>query len=61
MKKIILITAISTLVLASCKKDYTCDCTSDSGKIVLVLENSSKSDAEDTCNSVNSEFTCELK
>jgi len=49
------------MALASCKKDYTCECTGDSGEITYLIENSSKSDAEKGCTSTNASFTCNLK
>lgn len=30
MKKVIFMLAVATLSMTSCKKDYTCECTSDS-------------------------------
>jgi hypothetical protein len=63
MKKIILVAAVAMLVLASCKKDYTCECTSSLlGVTSFVIEDSSKSDAEDGCSGTGSTLTtCNLK
>jgi len=52
MKRVILVAAVSMMALASCKKDYTCECVTSgltSGTTSTVIENSSKSDAEDAC------------
>ncbi len=72
MKKVILVAAVGMLALASCKKDYTCECTTtDSSGFfddvsTSVTINATKSDAETTCS--GSEVTagtlttkCELK
>lgn len=61
MKKVIIMGGLFMTVLVSCKKDYICDCKSDSGTIVLKIENSTESNAKEECDSVNSDFTCELK
>lgn len=61
MKKIIIAGIALMTVLVSCKKDYVCDCKSDSGTIVLKIKNSTESNAKEECASVNSEYTCELK
>jgi len=58
MKRVILVAAVSLMALASCKKDYTCECTvtsnGSSATSSTVLENVSKSDAEDACISTSS-------
>jgi len=61
MKKITLIVAVLIMSLSSCKKDYSCECKGDSGEITFLIENSSKSDAEEGCTSSNASFTCNLK
>jgi len=73
MKRVILVAAVSMMALASCKKDYTCECTVTAGgssaTSSTVLENVSKSDAEDACISTSSytvgtttsTTTCDLK
>ncbi|MES2681863.1 MAG: hypothetical protein V4635_18360 [Bacteroidota bacterium] len=52
MKKVLFIAAIASLSLASCKKDYTCECsTSFFGTTFLVktAAKSSKKGAEEWC------------
>jgi len=58
MKKVILVAAVSMMALASCKKDYTCECTPTVGdKTSFVLENSSESDAKDNCEGTSASVT----
>ena len=63
MKKfssIALVFAFVAFTLVSCKKDYTCTCTvhedftNTTSTVSGTIENSSKSDAEDECNSGDS-------
>jgi len=61
MKKIILVALVSMFVLMSCKKDYTCNCVGDVGSVTYLIENSSKSDAEETCTGTTTAIVCELK
>lgn len=72
MKRVILVAAVSIMALASCKKDYTCECTSSTGSVTsFPIENSTKSDAEEGCDgtgasvtiggTVVSSTTCKLK
>lgn len=56
MKKIILVGAVALLGLASCKKDYTCECTTTSDFMgqkstatVSATINDTKSKATDAC------------
>lgn len=53
MKKVMIFGTFSLLVLASCKKDYTCTCTTTTGGVSAsesVTLNATKSDAEEACN-----------
>lgn len=52
MKKIIAIAALSVFVLASCKKDYTCECTTTgNGQTATASStvNATKKDAKEAC------------
>ena len=49
-KRILFIGAISLLSLASCKKDWTCVCTSSAGSSSSLIVDKTKSDAEAECN-----------
>ena len=52
MKKIIAIAALSVFVLASCKKDYTCECTTTgNGQTATASStvNATKNDAKEAC------------
>lgn len=53
MKKVLLsVFALSMLSLASCKKDYTCSCTSTSGgysATSTITIHATKKDAKDAC------------
>lgn len=67
MKKLVVIMAVGTVVLSSCKKDWTCAC-SVNGVNALndVIENKTKKDAESECKANNGSaygytFDCELK
>ena len=65
MKKIILVGAVALLGLASCKKDYTCECTMDLYGVKTTSSttlNATKSDATEACEAGNTTgFTCEIK
>jgi hypothetical protein len=52
MKKIL---ALSIVVasLASCKKDYTCDCTIAGQTTSTPINDAKKADAEDACNALD--------
>ncbi|MFK7755898.1 MAG: hypothetical protein AB8B53_03080 [Flavobacteriales bacterium] len=68
MKNLMLIAgAVFVLSLASCKKDYDCECTgsSFSADITYPLNDQKKSDAEDACDAFDTTFgltggSCEL-
>jgi len=56
MKKLFILMAMVAFVFTSCKKDYTCTCTSDTtgvDPIVYNYDNFKKSDAEDACDALN--------
>lgn len=50
MKKVILFGAFALLTLASCKKDWTCTCTSSVGSSSTTIQDMTKSDAKADCN-----------
>jgi len=68
MKKLLFVFAIAAVgSLASCKKDYSCDCTVAGIEQSAPIENAKKGDAEDTCDDIeanykiaDSEASCEL-
>ncbi len=65
MKKIILVGAVALLGLASCKKDYTCECTATvdgySASASTTL-NATKSDATEACEAGTAgNVVCEIK
>lgn len=49
MKKVILVAAVSMMALASCKKDYTCTCTTLGIDTAIPLNDYKKADAQDAC------------
>ncbi|MBM3185901.1 MAG: hypothetical protein FJZ67_06340 [Bacteroidetes bacterium] len=52
MKKIILLSGLTLLTLASCKKDWTCKCTSSiGGSESRTISDKTKSDAKADCDS----------
>ena len=52
MKKIILLSGLTLLTLASCKKDWTCTCTSSiGGTTTTTISDKTKSDAKADCDS----------
>ncbi len=72
MKKILLLSGLAILVLASCKKDYTCSCSSTTVNLSLGNEvfNDTKENAEALCEareitlqsaSETANISCELK
>lgn len=70
MKKVIGVAAFAVLgmvALSSCKKDYTCECTSSGGDSTsIVYEDIKKKDAESACTSLNTNAaifggSCSLK
>lgn len=58
MKKVMIFGAIALFGLSSCKKDWTCECTttvgSVSNKTVMPLTNQTKSSATTNCDAVSS-------
>lgn len=64
MKKMFIIMAAG-LLLASCKKDWTCECTAGSFSNSSTIENKSLKDARDQCNSSGSvlgvDYECSVK
>lgn len=65
MKKVFF-AAVAVLALASCKKDYSCECTYDSNKYTYELKDVKKSDAKDACNAAGNQWvllggSCDLK
>jgi hypothetical protein len=71
MKRFLSIAAVTVALvsLSSCKKDYTCECTSNStGTVLSTLQipDSKKSDAQSSCDAWEAQYailglTCELK
>ncbi len=65
MKKVLLVGAVALLGLASCKKDYTCECTVDLLGVKTTSSttlNATKSDAKEACEAGNQTgVTCEIK
>ena len=64
MKKVLLLASVAVLVLSSCKKDRDCVCKNDNFEDTTVkFEKSSKKDAEDACDILDSNdgSSCELK
>ncbi len=63
MKKLVLgVSAMALLSLASCKKDYNCECTyQDTGNTTITenktIKNATLSDAKKTCDSYESQGT----
>ncbi len=56
MKKVLLIAAVAGLAMASCKKDYVCECTMSStepgyvgGTVKYTVKEVSKKTAKDVC------------
>ena len=70
MKKIMLVAAVAVCVLSSCKKDYTCECTTtDNGTVIQTVTYTGKmkkSDSESWCSANKVEvgstkMECKLK
>jgi hypothetical protein len=66
MKKITLLAAvIAAFTFASCKKDYTCECTATSGGVSVSASTTikdTKKKAKDACTAKNTTgVTCEIK
>jgi hypothetical protein len=67
MKKVLLIAAVASFTLASCKKDYTCECTNSKGEVeITYTATMKKKDADSWCTTWNSGYTpsggkCTLK
>lgn len=68
MKKVLVLSAVAMIALASCKKDYTCECTTEfngqTATSTAEIKDAKKSDAEDACNQLDAASTatsCELK
>lgn len=52
MKKSILIGGLAmfaVVALASCKKDYTCNCTVNGNPVTLQIKDAKKKDAQESC------------
>ncbi len=67
MKKVILFGGLTLLTLASCKKDWTCECTSSAGgSSSTTIADKTKSDAKADCDggdgsALGITVDCELK
>ena len=69
MKKTLLIGALGVFAisaLASCKKDYTCDCTISGQTVSTQIKDAKKKDAKDACDALGVAATlsggsCSLK
>jgi hypothetical protein len=73
MKKTIILVAIAIFSLASCKKDYTCECTTSYGiagvadvKSEVAYKDVKKKDAKASCNALSTTVgtastKCEMK
>ena len=62
MKKLTILAGVFfVFALASCKKDYTCTCTTDTAGVTstatTTIENSTQSDAEEACEAGNTSAT----
>ena len=57
MKKTLLIAAIAGLAFASCKKDYSCECSSAGVVIATSTIKNTKSKAKTSCEALNSTYT----
>ena len=60
------VAAIGMMSLASCKKDYTCECTIDGETVSTEMKDVKKKDAKNACDTWGSLYTlaggsCELK
>jgi hypothetical protein len=67
MKKVLFVAALGMLTLASCKKDYTCECTTSYGGLsstATTTINATKKDAKTACENgtnASSYTTCVIK
>ena len=67
MKKVLLLAVAGMFVLASCKKDYTCECTANvlgtPETTSTVIKHLRKADATTVCNKLDiaGVSTCEIK
>jgi len=61
MKRVLLVSAFAVLALASCKKDYTCDCVSSINGVEYSTStsviHSTKKKATDTCTASSTSST----
>jgi hypothetical protein len=59
MKKVFVVACLSIFVLASCKKNYTCECasTSSSPSSQIEIKDAKKGDAEDACSALSTSST----
>ena len=62
MKKVLLVAVAGLFVLASCKKDYTCECTfSGAGAgmaaITIPIKDAKKKDATATCDAATTTYS----
>ena len=67
MKKVFLLASLSVFVLASCKKDYTCECTKTGEPTISIpLTKVKKKDADSACTSAGTVYStagyaCKIK
>jgi hypothetical protein len=68
MKKVLLIAFVAGLAMASCKKDYTCNCTVDGNAMPAGKITAKKKDAQASCDQIQATYkigdpaaTCTLK
>ncbi|MEN9442729.1 MAG: hypothetical protein RLZ33_2806 [Bacteroidota bacterium] len=66
MKKVLFVAALGMLTLASCKKDYTCECTINGLTSTSTMKDVKKKDAEKSCDALNANAailsgSCKLK
>lgn len=71
MKKVIAFAAVAMIALASCKKDYTCDCeitmNGETTDMSIPIKDAKKKDAQDACDAAETTYanggsaSCELK
>lgn len=55
MKKVLFVGALALVSLASCKKEYTCECTDANGNVTT--ETNKGKDANDACADASSAIT----
>ncbi len=53
MKKVLLVSAFAVLALASCKKDYTCECKVAGVTTSTTVFNDTKKKAQEKCTALN--------